>query len=277
MRIARPSVPAAALPPRPPQPRWTPTPARRARPGATRLPLPRAAEKLHTPRSLTRTESVTARHAPSPQPVHPANARWGPHTGSPSQTPSSPCSRPVSHSTRDPSPQSLRPSVIPPGKWARGPQLSFPLAAPTLPQSSSDTDVAGRPSPYLRPGSRSPLPSPRQGLAPSHLATAAAAVGAHRSPCLHWRRGPGASATAPASCGAAPRKGRGQGLPDSHTGHWLAEAAPPWPIAARGRGLLGWGAWAEPGGRFDRPEPPASSRRPPAGARARRAGGRFRG
>lgn len=100
---------------------------------------------------------------------------------SPAQTLSNTSSRTRSHTPRARAlrapPQSLGPSIVPPGKGPRAPKLSFPLALPAPSQSSPIPPSLGRQprmsgrAPSRFPG-RGPRPlSPR----PAHLAAAAAA------------------------------------------------------------------------------------------------------
>lgn len=284
-RTARPPVPGAEIHPRPPQRRWTPTPARRARHRHDEThTLPRAAEKLNPSRSRTRTKSVTpvparshAHHAPrqcalgtqrathttlsftlsdTGQPWQPPRLTLHTHTHAGSLSTEPP---PFHHLSRKVGPGT--PTLLSPGCSQRHPKV--PQIGTSLGEHPGISGPGAGPHPA--PGPR-PL-SPRHGRSSCRGAPLAVPLLAPRPPQPPPRpRRP---------VGRHPGWGRGQGLPDSHSGHWLAEAAPPRPIAARGRGLLGWGAWAGLGGRFDRPEPPASCavRRPPAKEWARRVGG----
>lgn len=121
------------------------------------------------------------------------------------------------------SPQGLGPSNIPSGTRARGPQ--------TLPSSLRSRAIPKVPGfqrrwdPTLGPRPWRPPPPRVMSRAPSHLAAAAAARGAHGSARLHWRRSPRSRRCRRVLRGGIPGRGRGPDLPDSRSSHWLDEAA----------------------------------------------------
>lgn len=170
-------------------------------PPHTRTPV-EARPETYTPPTLPLVRRSAAHYYPVPRSRH-TRVRWGPR-------------------------RSLGPSV-------RGPKLSVPLrtpsAIPKLPgfERRRDASLGSRaPHPPLpRPRAAPPLTSQLQlqiaGRPARRASTGAAAP---------------AAAAAAASYGAVPRgTGAGPRLPDSGSSHWLAAAAPPRPIVARGRGI----------------------------------------
>jgi hypothetical protein len=221
-------------------------------------------------RAQTRTESITSLHVGSHAHHTPPQMRTGgrdvPHI----------LIHPLRHSTLtnarshalatrarfgSPAPVSWPSHHLPlptPDQGPGDPKFPFPLGAlrhPKLPGFGRHclADL----------GSPATCPSPPQTAdrAPSHLAADAAARGTPDSASLLWRRGPRSRRRR--RCrrvlrGGTPGGGAGPLLPDSRSGHWLTAAAPPRPIAARGRasspGGLG-GTRAGLGVGFDRRRP----------------------
>lgn len=113
--------------------------------------------------------------------------------------------------------------------------LLAPSPSPPIPPSPGHPPPrrAWRP-PLSRAAGRAP-----SHLAPSHLTAAAAA----RSRGARLGAPPPAPQPPqpPRPAGRLPGRGRGRGLPDSRSSQWLAAAASPTPIAARGPGLRAWG------------------------------------
>ncbi|CAK7318150.1 hypothetical protein VULLAG_LOCUS20955 [Vulpes lagopus] len=242
----------------------------------------------------TRGESATPRDAgshahhtpPRRRPGTPCATRTAPR-GHPLRRRAA-LAAPLAHAPRTralgPRPRRLGPANIPPATRARGPQtLLSSLRSPRHSKAAGTPRSRGPQAQTSGPGARPPRVT---GRAPSHLAAAAAARGAHGSARLHWRRSPRSRRCRRVQRGGIPGRvgagrggaGAGPGLPDSRSGHWLAAAAARRPIAARGRGLRCPGAWAGRraglGGGFDRRRPPepCAARCPPAGRAGRRRG-----